>query len=331
MNKNHPSKQDIIRKRKKIRKKRINTIIKLFLSIIFIILLFFLIDLGYKYLISDKKDKPNNNPTEENTNKNNTENKEEQPKYEKELDDKLKKLDYINEKINYFKMDNLDRYIAYKEKNQNLSNDKIVLYVNIGIDNNFYTNIQASPNQHTNTILLNKYYAIDSSFEPQNLKDINPKYRSKYLQMTKDAADAFNTMAKDAANEGYTIRAISTYRTYTYQKDLYNRYVKSDGVTKADTYSARPGHSEHHTGLAVDIDNKTKVYTQFGDTKEFNWMKENAHKYGFILRYTKENEFITGYKNEPWHYRYVGVEIATKMKEENINSYEEYYFMYLDK
>lgn len=328
MNKNHPSKQDIIRKRKRIRKRRINAIIKLFLSIIFVILLLFLIDLGYKYFISDKENNQDNNDiTQESKN----ENKEEKPKYEKELDNKLKKLDYINEKIDYFKMDNIDRYISYKEKNTNLSNDKVVLYVNIGIDNNFYTNIKPSPNQNNNTILLNKYYAIDSNFKPQNLKDIDPNYRSKYLQMTKDAADAFNTMAKDAKNEGYTIRAISTYRTYTYQKDLYNRYVKNDGVENADTYSARPGHSEHHTGLAVDIDNKTKVYTQFGDTKEFNWMKDNAHKYGFILRYTKENEFITGYKNEPWHYRYVGVDIATKMKEENINSYEEYYFMYLDK
>ena len=328
MNKNHPSKQDIIRKRKRIRKKRINAIIKLFLSIIFVILLLFLIDLGYKYFISDKENNQDNNDiTQENKN----ENKEEKPKYEKEIDNKLKKLNYINEKIDYFKMDNIDRYISYKEKNTNLSNDKVVLYVNIGIDNNFYTNIKPSPNQNNNTILLNKYYAIDSNFKPQNLKDIDPNYRSKYLQMTKDAADAFNTMAKDAKNEGYTIRAISTYRTYTYQKDLYNRYVKNDGVENADTYSARPGHSEHHTGLAVDIDNKTKVYTQFGDTKEFNWMKDNAHKYGFILRYTKENEFITGYKNEPWHYRYVGIDIATKMKEENINSYEEYYFMYLDK
>ena len=328
MNKNHPSKQDIIRKRKRIRKKRINAIIKLFLSIIFVILLLFLIDLGYKYFISDKENNQDNNDiTQENKN----ENKEEKPKYEKEIDNKLKKLNYINEKIDYFKMDNIDRYISYKEKNTNLSNDKVVLYVNIGIDYNFYTNIKPSPNQNNNTILLNKYYAIDSNFKPQNLKDIDPNYRSKYLQMTKDAADAFNTMAKDAKNEGYTIRAISTYRTYTYQKDLYNRYVKNDGVENADTYSARPGHSEHHTGLAVDIDNKTKVYTQFGDTKEFNWMKDNAHKYGFILRYTKENEFITGYKNEPWHYRYVGIDIATKMKEENINSYEEYYFMYLDK
>ena len=138
-------------------------------------------------------------------------------------------------------------------------------------------------------------------------------------------------MASAAKEEGYTIRAVSTYRSYSYQNTLYNNYANRDGYEKADTYSARPGYSEHQTGLAVDVDNAKISYTSFGQTKEFAWMKENAHKYGYILRYTKENEFITGYMNEPWHYRYVGVEIATKMKNENISSYEEYYFMYLDK
>lgn len=325
MNNNHPSKQDIIRRKKRIKRKRINALIKLFLTLLFIILLGYLLILGYETFIKENKEekpKENNNQQEE---------KEETPKYEKELDEKLKKLDYVNEKIDYFKMDYLDRYIAYKEKNPDLSNEKIVLYVNIGIDNDFYTNIQASPNQHTNTILLNKYYAIDSNFKPQNLKDIDPKYRGKYLQMTEEAADAFNSMAKDAKEQGYTIRAVSTYRSYSYQNNLYNNYVKADGKTKADTYSARPGHSEHHTGLAVDVDNANLSYTSFGKTKEFTWMKENAYKYGYILRYTTENEFITGYKNEPWHYRYVGIKIATEMKEKNIGSYEEYYFMYLDK
>ena len=312
-------------KKRNKRRKRLYQLIRLFLTLIFIILLIYLVYLGIKSFIK--------NP--ENTNKENNKTEEknqiEEPKYTKEEDEKMKKLDYINEKVNYFKWENIDRYISYKEKNQDISNEKVVLYVNIGIDNDFYTNITSSPNQNTNTILLNKYYAVDSSFVPKNLKDIDPKYRGKYLQMTEEAANAFNSMAKDAKEQGYTIRAVSTYRSYSYQDGLYNRYVASDGKTKADTYSARPGHSEHHTGLAVDVDNANLSYTSFGKTKEFNWMKENAYKYGFILRYTEENEFITGYKNEPWHYRYVGVEIATKMKNENINSFEEYYFMYLDK
>ena len=147
--------------------------------------------------------------------------------------------------------------------------------------------------------------------------------------MEKEAAEAFDSLARDAMLEGYTIRAVSTYRSYNYQQSLYSNYVKNDGVKKADTYSARAGHSEHQTGLAVDVDNGKKSYTSFGSTNEFKWMNDNAYKYGFILRYTKDNEFITGYKDEPWHYRYVGVEIATYIQN-NPMTYEEYYVRFLD-
>ena len=235
------------------------------------------------------------------------------------------------EKIKYYKSANLDRYIKYKKNNSQLSDEKIVLYTNIGIDQDFYTNITDSPNQNTNTILVNKFYQVDKDYIPNDLELIDSKYQIGNKKMTHDATIAFNEMAKSAKEEGYNIRAISTYRSYEYQDGLYKKYVKIDGTAKADTYSARPGHSEHQTGLAVDVDNIKMGYTNFALTNEFSWMKENCYKYGFILRYTTENEFITGYKNEPWHYRYVGVEIATKMKEENISSYEEYYFMYLDK
>ena len=326
-NNNHPSKkQKITKKRKRF------GYIKLILTVILLVLFIFFIIISIKTAFLDKeKDKINNKIENKDTNNEEQKPTEEISKYTKEEKEKLEKMDYINEKIDYFKWSNIDRYITYKEKNPDLDNEKIVLYVNIGIDNNFYTNIQNSPNQNNNTILLNKYYSINENFKPQNLKAIDIKYRAKYLEMTEEAANAFNNMAKDAATQGYNIIAISTYRTYEYQYNLYNKYVKTDGIEKADTYSARPGHSEHHTGLAVDVKNKTKVYTKFGETTEFKWMQENAHKYGYILRYTKENEFITGYSNEPWHYRYVGVEIATQMKNENISSYEEYYFMYLDK
>jgi len=309
----------------KKRKRRILGIIRLFLTIIFILLFIYFIIIGIKTVSKKEKNEANN--TNETTEKNEIESK-----YTKEEQSKLEKLNYINEKIDYFKMENIDRYIEYKEKNNDLNNEKIVLYVNIGIDKDFYSNIYTSPNQNTNTILVNKYYAIDSTFEPKDLVNIDSKYRTRNdAQMTKEATEAFNKLASDAQKEGYTILAMSTYRSYSRQKTIYNNYVSYDGVKKADTYSARPGHSEHHTGLAVDVKNKDKVYTKFGETEEFIWMKENAHKYGFILRYTTENEFITGYKNEPWHYRYVGIEIATQMKKENISSYEEYYFMYLDK
>ena len=123
---------------------------------------------------------------------------------------------------------------------------------------------------------------------------------------------------------------MSAYRSYTNQETLYNRYVQKDGSIKADTYSARPGHSEHQTGLAVDVHNTVLPYTSFDKTNEFTWMKENAHKYGFILRYPKDKTNITGYDYEPWHNRYIGVEHATYIYENNI-TFDEYYIKYLDK
>jgi D-alanyl-D-alanine carboxypeptidase len=145
-----------------------------------------------------------------------------------------------------------------------------------------------------------------------------------------EARLAFERMAIKAKEEGYNIFAVSTYRSYNYQATLYNKYVARDGKDVADRYSARPGHSEHQTGLAVDVADSSLNFGTFGNTKEFAWMKENAYKYGFILRYTAETEWITGYLNEPWHYRYVGEDVATYIHS-NPMTYEEYYVRFLDK
>ena len=243
---------------------------------------------------------------------------------------KLQMLDDINKKIDFFKMDYLDRYISYKEKNPNLDNETIVVYVNIGLDQDFYTNVKDSPYKYTNTVLSNKYYNLGKDYVPKDLTKINSKYASGDKYMTKEAAEAFEKMAEAAKKDGYNIRATSTYRSYSYQDGLYNNYANRDGKANADRYSARPGYSEHQTGLAVDVDNFNQSYTSFGKTKEYNWMKENCYKYGYILRYTKETEFITGYMTEEWHYRYVGNEIAKYIYEHPM-TYEEYYVRFLDK
>ncbi len=243
---------------------------------------------------------------------------------------KLEKLNNINEKLDFFKMENLDRYIAYKEKNPNLDDETVVVYVNIGLDQEFYTNRKDSPFKDTNKVITNKFYFLGENYVPKDLVKISSANSARELYLQKDAAEAFERMANDAKKEGYTIRAVSTYRSYSYQQGLYNNYVNQDGKAAADTYSARAGYSEHQTGLAADIDNANLSYTSFGLSKEFNWMQENCYKYGFILRYTKANEFITGYKDEPWHYRYVGVEIATYIKEHPM-TYEEYFVRFLDK
>ena len=110
---------------------------------------------------------------------------------------------------------------------------------------------------------------------------------------------------------------------------LYQNYVAQDGIAAADTYSARPGYSEHQSGLVVDIDNGKVPYTSFETTKEYTWMVDHAYQFGFILRYPKGTDAITGYQFEAWHYRYVGKEIALKIKNTHL-TFDEYYARYLD-
>ena len=311
------------KKRKKKKKINIYVYLDILLIIVLIIGLIFIIKNHNKSENISNNNKSNNNIVNKNTNNE----KGPEPDVNKE---KYEKLGNINKKIDFFKEEYLDRYIDYKEKNPDIDNETVIVYVNIGLDQEFYTNTKDSPNKYTNTILCNKFYYLGDDYVPKDLTTINKNYSSGNKQMTKDAALAFEEMAKDAKKAGYTIRAVSTYRSYSYQTDLYNNYAKQDGKEKADTYSARAGYSEHQTGLAVDVDNSKVSYTKFGTTKEFGWMKDNAYKYGFILRYTKETEFITGYMNEPWHYRYVGKDIA-KYIYENPMTYEEYYVRFLDK
>ncbi len=114
-------------------------------------------------------------------------------------------------------------------------------------------------------------------------------------------------MKKDAAKDGIKLSIVSGFRSYNYQVDLYNRYVKNEGKQQADSHSARPGHSEHQAGLAMDINSLSQTFDQ---TAEFAWLQANAWKYGFIMRYPKDSTGSTGYIYEPWHYRYVGEQWA---------------------
>lgn len=151
------------------------------------------------------------------------------------------------------------------------------------------------------TIIANKGYGLPSDFAP----GVNP-----------EALVALTRMKNDAAKEGISLNPFSTYRSYAYQSDLYRRYVAEDGVASADTYSAKPGFSEHQTGLAFDIGGADSAYylkRVMGGMKEGVWMAQNAPKYGLILRYPEGKQAVTGYIYEPWHFRYVGVELAQRI------------------
>lgn len=226
---------------------------------------------------------------------------------------KLQKLNNINKKISYFKMKNLDRYISYKNKNKDLSDEQIIKDVNMDLDKKQYEDMHETINLNKINILVNKHNYLKEDYVPENLKSLSSTYALSNMKMVEEAANAFESLSKDASKENYKVIAMSTYRSYEYQVDLYNKYVKSDGKEAADTYSGRPGNSEHQTGLAVDVYNQTETYTNFEKTKEYNWMQENAYKYGFILRFPKDKENETGYEFESWHIRYVGKELAKKL------------------
>ena len=136
------------------------------------------------------------------------------------------------------------------------------------------------------------------------------------------ATNAFNKMQQDAQKDGINLYIISRYRSYSLQKWLYDKY-KSESKD-VDTFSAKAGYSEHQTGLAFDLnDSKTSVRDSFEFTDAYKWLKKNSYKYGFILRYPKGKSDITGYKFEPWHYRYVGTELSYKLKDQT-TTLEEY-------
>ena len=272
-------------------------------------------------------DDNSNKVIDDNTNNNNNTNNSTNTIDSKAL---LAKLNNINERIDFFDMSKLEEYVSYKEKYKNLSDEMVVVYVNIGLNRAFYTGIKPTKNPTSLLVLVNKYNSLSSSYVPSDLEVINKSYASGTQQLRREARGAFEKLASEAKAKGYNIYAVSTYRSYSYQSTLYNNYAAKDGIANADTYSARPGHSEHQTGLAVDVANSSMTIANFGGSKEHTWMKENSYRYGFILRYTTSNEWIVGYLNEPWHYRYVGEEIATYMYH-NQMTYEEYYVRFLDK
>lgn len=138
-----------------------------------------------------------------------------------------------------------------------------------------------------------------------------------------EARNAFNEMAKDAEKAGYELVAFSTYRSYDYQVNLFNNYAERNGIEAANRYSAKPGESEHQTGLSFDVGEVGKEDQWFEYTDASKWMANHAHKYGFIVRYPKGKEDITGYIYEPWHLRYLGTDLAVKVKESGL-TLEEY-------
>ena len=242
---------------------------------------------------------------------------------------KRDKVKYIEEflSVDYAKLENLDRYVLYKEK-ENDDAETTVLYVNMDFDKEDYVD-PIVIDDFDDYVLVNKHRQLSSDYIPDDLVTIDDEYvkANEEIEIERNVAKAFYDMAEAASKDGMELMVSSGYRSYADQEEITNTYLELYGQNYVDNYVAKPGFSEHQTAMSLDI--ASKSVDTFVESNEYSWMMDNAYKYGFILRYPKSKEDITGYKCEAWHYRYVGKKIAKYIKEHNI-TYDEYYVMFLD-
>ena len=235
-------------------------------------------------------------------------------------------INLINEK--YFMEKNLKKYISYLDKNSNLND--VIAIINVGANDNWYSNTKKTDVKKDHLLLTNKFYYLDNTYNSDNMVNVSKKYSYGENQMlTSETYNAFIEMFNAAKKENLTLIINSSYRSYEDQEEIYNDLKNSKGEEYADKIAAKPGHSEHQTGMSIDIQTYGSTAATFEEYEEFNWLKQNAHKYGFILRYPKDKEFLTGYEYESWHYRYVGTEAATYIYENNI-TFDEYYAYFIN-
>ncbi len=193
----------------------------------------------------------------------------------------------------------------------------------------YYTNIKKVINPDSIYVLVDKFNQLDEEYVPYDLEMIDEKYNPKRLLLRREARIAFEEMSCCAQQQGVSLEAVSAFRSYSYQNMIYMKNWTNDSTLEEyqrvrDRVSARPGHSEHQTGLAVDIND---LEESFADTQAGRWLAMSAHCFGFILRYPKGKEVITGYDYEPWHFRYLGHFLAERIYNSGL-TYDEYNDLY---
>ncbi|MBQ6655240.1 MAG: M15 family metallopeptidase [Erysipelotrichaceae bacterium] len=226
----------------------------------------------------------------------------------------------------YFLWNRVTRYCEYDAEHagEELTARQLVERVNCNLDmipknGDFH----ADPSQGY-LVLVNNYYDIADSYVPDNLVDVDKAFSSKGARMNTEAYENLVAMADAAKKVGYkvTINGDNGYRSYSYQKTVYDYYCKMLGREDGEKRAAQPGYSEHQTGLAVDLAVDKKA-------KGFSWLAENCYKYGYIVRYPDDKTDITGYTYERWHFRYVGAQAAEYIHETGI-TFDEYYAFFIE-
>ncbi|MEI3499693.1 MAG: M15 family metallopeptidase [Bacilli bacterium] len=238
-------------------------------------------------------------------------------------------IKFIRQK--YFITNNLDRYIKYYNNHKDDKISHIVSIVNVCADEDYYDKdtVKKTDISKKELMLVNKFNYLDENYAPDDIVKVSMQFAYGDNEIKKEVYEKFRSMYNDAKKEGLYLIITSSYRDYNFQKELWDSYANQKGDEWADSVSARAGYSEHQTGYTLDIVTYNANMSSFETTDEFKWLQDNAYKYGFILRYPKDKEDITGYSYESWHYRYVGKDVATKIKKLGI-TFDEYYAYFIE-
>jgi LAS superfamily LD-carboxypeptidase LdcB len=215
-----------------------------------------------------------------------------------------------------------ERCVRYAAEHPELTLLEVRIAIKLKLDEESYTNVVTSARPGALGVLVGKHYALPLTYVPAQLVAVEEAYAMRGVRLRADCYEAFLAMVHDMELEGLSLYIKSGYR------------MNVENENPSDMWNAWPGHSEHQTGCAFDLRLKTKTHTllreyKYETTAEYVWLCENAHKYGFILSYPEGKTEITGFEFEPWHWRYVGVRIATDMREKGFATFPEYWALYL--
>lgn len=244
---------------------------------------------------------------------------------------KISKKDPLTS-LDYFLPSQKERYNNYKANHPDLSNEEIVTHINMNLDYNFYDHIVIQSDPYALNTLINKYYRLEDNFTPLDLVYINdgytsnsdPAYKYRKHQMSSVVYDDFVALRNKCYEKGISFYVVSGYRSTEAQKKSYNHMANTFSTAEADKTCSRPGHSEHTLGLACDVALDTYSFENIVNHPEYQWFAEILSDFGFIIRYPEGKDSLTGYSYEPWHLRYLGKDLAKKVKKSNL-TYDEYY------
>lgn len=226
----------------------------------------------------------------------------------------------------YYLAKNFEKYIEYKKEFREISYKDCIAIVNTHVNEGWYNVSFETDTSKGNIMLVNKFYHLNEEYERADLENVSLQYAYEDNKAASEVIEAFERMRNDVREKlNVSLMINSSYRSYKVQEETYISFRKNDNIV------ARPGYSEHQTGLTLDLTSiEHPMADDFTESEEYKWLIENCHYYGFILRYPENKKYITGYDTESWHFRYVGLEHASKMYQEDL-TLEEYYAYYIEK